>query len=120
MAYGRRNGQQRFAFVDAPHFAFAEILRSRCQLHEMVYFSVYSVYTIELLSEMENHALTFHRLRSKPLLRSASPPCILAEWLPNCIALFFLTPASANPSFFAANLSIILSPTPRSSLGSSL
>ena len=53
-------------------------------------------------------------------LRSFSlpPTSILAEWLPNCIALFFLLLASNKPIFLAASLNSILSPKPNSSLGS--
>jgi hypothetical protein len=53
-------------------------------------------------------------------LRSPSPASIRAEWLPNCIAFFFLPLASRSPTFRAASRSSILSPSPSSSRGSSL
>jgi hypothetical protein len=46
-----------------------------------------------------------------PLL-SAAPPSILAEWLPNCIAHFFLELAWTSPNLRAVSRSSILSPTP--------
>lgn len=61
---------------------------------------------------------TYHCCRSKPPCLSGSPGAIRAEWLPNCIARFFLPLASTKPSFRAANLNSSFSPTPASSLGS--
>lgn len=53
-----------------------------------------------------------------PLL-STSPPSIRAEWLPNCIARFFLVLASTSPTFPAQSLNNVLSPIPISNRGSS-
>lgn len=54
----------------------------------------------------------------EPPFLSTSPPSIRAEWLPNCIARFFLMLASTSPTFLAASLNSILSPIPISSRGS--
>ncbi len=58
--------------------------------------------------------------RSPRLSLSLPLTSILAEWLPNCIALFFRWLASTNPTFLAASRNNILSPRPNSSLGSNL
>jgi len=53
----------------------------------------------------------------------ASPffsPSMRAEWLPNCIALFFRQLASTRPSFLTSRRSNVLSPNPTASRGSSL
>ena len=65
-------------------------------------------------------SLIFIHLSSKdrsPFL-SFSPRPILAEWLPNCIALFFLLLASTRPTFRAASRSSNFSPKPASKRGS--
>ena len=58
--------------------------------------------------------------RNKSPFLSPSPGAILAEWLPNCIALFFLWLASTRPSFRAASRNSSFSPTPTSKRGSVL
>lgn len=67
-----------------------------CKAH-----SIYSVYSYKV------------RITS-PLLS----PSILAEWLPNCIALFFLLLAMINPNFLVASRRSILSPVPSGRRGS--
>lgn len=61
---------------------------------------------------------TWDLIVKSPLL-STSPPSIRAEWLPNCIARFFLMLASTSPTFLAASLNNNLSPIPTSNRGSS-